>query len=107
MRTPAQDDAAYGDGAHLSVRVSVHLSDRTTAEITTYPDEGRATIGLTGYRQSVGVILFGRTQELRELRDLLTDTLATLTATDTNADGSPIGAAASDTTDVEGRDRAA
>ena len=58
MRTPAQDDADYGEDAHLSVRVSVHLSERTTAEIHTYPDEGRATIGLTGYRQSVGVILF-------------------------------------------------
>ena len=86
MRTPAQDDADYGEGAHLSMRVSVHLSERTTAEVTTYPDEGRATIGLTGYRQSVGVVLFGRTPELRELRDLLTDALTTLTETD--ADGS-------------------
>ena len=82
MRTMAQDEADYGEGAHVSVRVSVHLSERTTTEVTTYPDEGRATIGLTGYRQSVGVTLFGRVPELRELRDLLTDTLATLTETD-------------------------
>ena len=107
MRTMAQDDADYGDGAHLSVRVSVHLSDRTTAEVTTYPDEGRATIGLNGYRQSVGVILFGRASELRELRDLLTDTLTTLTDTDTDADGPPTDAVASETTDVSVADRAA
>ena len=105
MRTPAQDDADYGDGSHLSVRVSVHLSDRTTAEVTTYPHEGRATIGLTGYRQSIGVTLFGREPELRELRDLLTDTLTNLTESD--ADGSPEEAAASDTTDVSVRNPAA
>ena len=50
MRTRAQDDADYGDGAHLSLRVSVHVSARTTAEVTTYRDEGRATIELGGYR---------------------------------------------------------
>ena len=102
MRTLAQDEADYGDGAHLSVRVSVHLSDRTTVEATTYPDEGRATIGLTGYRQSVGVTLFGRVPELRELRDLLTDTLTILTDTDTDTD-----AVASNTTDVSTEDQAA
>src|SRR5690348_2937501 len=95
MRTLAQDEADYGDGAHLSVRVSVHLSERTTAEVTTYADEGRATIGLTGYRQSVGVTLFGRVPELRELRDLLTDTLTTLAHTD----GAPTDAVARDATD--------
>ena len=105
MRTVAQDDADYGDGAHLSVRVSVHLSERTTAEVTTYPDDGRATIGLTGYRQSVGVILFGRTAQLRELRELLTDTLITLTETD--ADGSPTEAVESGSTDGPMGDRAA
>jgi hypothetical protein len=105
MRTLAQDDADYGDGAHLSVRVSVHLSESTTAEVTTYPHEGRATIGLTGYRQSIGVTLFGRAPELRELRDLLTDALTTLTGT--AADGSPTEAVASETTDVLVRDRAA
>ena|SRR5690349_20847303 len=102
MRTVAEDEADYGEGAQLSVRVSVHLSDRTTAEVTTYPDEGRATLGLTGYRQSVGVTLFGRVPELRELRDLLTDTLTILTDTDTDAD-----AVVSDTTDVSMGDRAA
>jgi hypothetical protein len=111
MRTLAQDEADYGEDAHLSVRVSVHLSERTTAEITTYPDEGRATIGLTGYRQSVGVTLFGRTPELRELRDLLIATLATLTDTDTDtgtdADGSLTGAVASCTTDGPVGDQAA
>jgi len=106
MRTMAQDDADYGDGAHLSVRVSVHLSEQTTAEVTTYPDEGRATIGLSGYRQSIGVTLFGHVPELRELRDLLTDTLTTLTdsvtgtaASDTDADGSPTDAVDGDSID--------
>ena len=114
MRTMAQDDADYGDGAHLSVRVSVHLSDRTTAEVTTYPDEGRATIGLTGYRQSIGVTLFGHVPELRELRDLLTDTLTTLTdsvtgtaASDTDADGSPAEAADDGSTESPASDQAA
>jgi len=76
----------------------VHLSDSTTAEVTTFPHEGRATIGFTGYRQSIGVTLFGRAPELRELRDLLTDTLTSLTGTD--ADGSPTEAVGSDTTGV-------
>ncbi len=93
MRTRAQDDADYGDGAHLSLRVSVHVSARTTAEVTTYRDEGRATIDLGGYRGSTGVTLFVRTPELRELRDLLSDTLTTLTAnTDATADGTAEGA---------------
>jgi hypothetical protein len=103
MRTLAQDEADYGEGAHLSVRVSVHLSEQTTAEVTTYPDERRATIGLTGYRQSVGVTLFGRVPELRELRDLLTDTLTTLTDTD----GAPKAAVARDATDDPVGDQAA
>jgi hypothetical protein len=98
MRTRAQDDADYGDGAHLSLRVSVHVSTRTTAEVTTYPDEGRATIELGGYRGCTGVTLFVRTPELRELRDLLTDTLTTLSAdADTaadDADGTATGQAA-------------
>ena len=101
MRTPAQDDADYGESAHLSVRVSVHLCDHTTVEVATYPAERRATIGLSGYRQSAGVILFGRVPELRELRDLLTDTLTILNDTDTDD------AVASDTTDVSVGDRAA
>ena len=103
MRTPAQDDADYGDGAHLSVRVSVHLSEHTTAEVTTYADDGRATIGLTGYRQSVGVTLFGRVPQLRELRDLLTDTLTILTDTD----GAPTDAVARDALNAPVGDQAA
>jgi hypothetical protein len=88
MRTRAQDDADYGDGAHLSLRVSVHVSARTTAEVTTYRDEGRATIDLGGYRGCTGVTLFVRTPELRELRDLLSHALTTLNVeTDTAADG--------------------
>jgi hypothetical protein len=80
MRTRAQDDADYGDGAHLSLRVSVHLSARTTAEVTIYRDEGRATIDLGGYRGLTGVTLFVRVPELRELCDLLSDTLTTLSS---------------------------
>ncbi|MBV9922777.1 MAG: hypothetical protein JOY78_18265 [Pseudonocardia sp.] len=90
MRTRVQDDADYGDGAHLSLRVSVHVSADTTAEVTTYVDEGRATIELGGYRGSTGVTLFVRTPELRELQDLLSDTLTTLIdddATTEPADG--------------------
>jgi hypothetical protein len=83
MRTRAQDDADYGDGAHLSLRVSVHVSARTPAEVTTFVDEGRATIDLGGYRGSTGVTLFVRTPELRELCDLLSETLTILSA-DTN-----------------------
>ena len=94
MRVGARSDAHpgsrttadFGDGAHLSLRVSVHVSARTTAEVTTYADEGRATIDLGGYRGSTGVTLFVRTPELRELRDLLSDTLTTLsTDADTGA----------------------
>ena len=107
MRTAAQDDADYGDGAHLSVRLSVHLSEGTTAEVTTYPHEGRATVGLSGYRQSIGVTLFGRAAELREPRDLLTETVNTLTDTDIDADGSPAGAVEGGRSDGPMRDRAA
>ena len=81
MRTATQDDADYGEGAHLSVSVSFHLSARTTAEVRTYPDEGRATIGLTGHHHIPAVTVFGHVDELRELRDLLTHTLAALTTT--------------------------
>jgi hypothetical protein len=87
MRTAAQDDADYGEGAHLSVSVSLHLSARTTAEVRTYPDEGRATIGLTGHHHTPAVTVFGHVDELRELRDLLTDTLAALTTDATGQDG--------------------
>ena|SRR5918911_5710574 len=80
MRTRAQDDADYGDGAHLSLRVSVHVSARTTVEVTAHREQSRATIELSGYRGSTGVTLFVRMPELRELRDLLSDTLTTLTA---------------------------
>jgi hypothetical protein len=83
MRTRVQDDADYGEGAHLGLRVSVRVSARTTAEVRTYVDEGRATIELGGYRGSSVVTLFVRVVELRELRDLLSDTLTTLIDTDT------------------------
>ena len=86
MRTATQDDADYGEGAHLSVSVSLHLSTRTTAEVRTYPDEGRATIGLTGHHHTPAVTVFGHVDELRELRDLLTDTLAALTTDGTGQD---------------------
>lgn len=87
MRTAAQDDADYGEGAHLSVSVSLHLSPRTAAEVRTFPEEGRATIGLTGYRHTPVVTVFGHVDELRELRDLLTDTLAALTTDAAGQDG--------------------
>jgi hypothetical protein len=79
MRTRAQDDADYGDGAYLSLRTSVHLSPHTTVEVTTYPEEHRVTIGLGGYRGTTGVTLFVDMQELQELRDLLSGTLTALT----------------------------
>jgi hypothetical protein len=100
MRTRVQDDADYGDGAHLSLRVSVHVSADTTAEVRTYVEEGRATIELGGYRGSTGVTLFVRTPELRELRDLLSDTLTTLANTDPSTEPADGG-------DVKVTDRAA
>jgi hypothetical protein len=96
MRTRAQDDSDYGDGAHLSLRVSVHLSARTTAEVTTYLDEARATIEFNGFRGSTGVTLFVRTPELRELRDLLSETLTTLAAADSATDSTEAVAGATD-----------
>jgi hypothetical protein len=87
MRTAAQDDADYGGGAHLSVSVSLHLSARTTVEVRTYPDEGRATIGLTGHHHTPAVTMFGHIGELRELRDLLTETLTALATDGTGQDG--------------------
>ena len=88
MRTAAQDDADYGGGAHLSVSVSLHLSARTTVEVRTYPDESRATIGLTGHHHTPAVTVFGHVDELRELRNLMTDTLAALTTATAGEDGS-------------------
>ena len=87
MRTAAQDDADYGGGAHLSVSVSLHLSARTTVEVRTYPDESRATIGLTGHHHTPAVTMFGHIAELRELRDLLTETLTALATDGTGQDG--------------------
>jgi hypothetical protein len=57
----------------------VHLSPDTTVEVTTYPEEGRVTIDLGGYRGATGVTLSVRIPELRELRDLLSGTLTALT----------------------------
>jgi hypothetical protein len=103
MRTRAQDDADYGDGARLSVHVGVHLSPNTTVEIATVPQRGRATIEFSGNRHCTHVTLFAGVTELRELRDLLTDTLTTLTDTDP----SPTAAADGGSTDDAVRDRAA
>src|SRR6185312_9571779 len=79
MRTRAQDGADYGDGAHLTVTVNVHVSADTTVEVRTFADQGRATVTFTGYRHASDVALFLRTDELRELRDLLADALTALT----------------------------
>ena len=49
-------------------------------EVTTYPDQGRVTVAFEGYRHATDVTLFLPTAELRELRDLLNDTLTTLSA---------------------------
>ena len=51
--------------------VNVHVRADTTVEVTTYPDEGRATVAFEGYRHATDVTLFLHTAELRELRDLL------------------------------------
>jgi hypothetical protein len=100
MRTRAQDDVDYGDGASLGLTVNVHVRAETTVEVTTYPDQGRATVALEGYRHATDVTLFLHTAELQELRDLLNDTLTTLaTATDSATD--PTGA------DAEATNRAA
>ncbi len=91
MRTRAQDDADYGDGASLGLTVNVHVRAETTVEVTTYPEEERATVAFEGYRHATDVTLFLHTPELQELRDLLNDTLTTLaTATDSATD--PTGA---------------
>src|SRR4051812_20166289 len=75
MRTRAQDDADYGDGASLGLTVNVHVRAETTVEVTTYPDQGRATVAFEGYRHATDVTLFLHMAELRDLRDLLNDTL--------------------------------
>ena len=80
MRTRAQDDADYGDGASLGLTVNVHVRAETTVEVTTYPEAGRATVAFDGYRHATDVTLFLHTAELQELRDLLNDTLTTLAA---------------------------
>jgi hypothetical protein len=100
MRTRAQDDADYGDGASLGLTVNVHVRAETTVEVTTNLDEGRATVAFEGYRHATDVTLFLHTAELQELRDLLNDTLTALSA----ATGS-----ATDPTDAEAEttDRAA
>ena len=68
----------------------------TTVEVTTYPDAG-AGHGRrsSGYRHATDVTLFLHTAELRELRDLLTDTLTTLSAATDSA---------TDPTGADGRD---
>jgi hypothetical protein len=86
MRTRAQDAADNGDGASLGLTVHVHVRADTTVEVTTYPAQGRATVAFEGYRHAPDVTLFLHHAELRELRDLLTDTLTTLTE---NADADP------------------
>jgi hypothetical protein len=90
MRTRARDDADYGDGAHLTVTVNVHVSADTTVEVTTFADQGRATVTFTGYRHASDVALFLRTAELRELRDLLADALTALTDADSPAEPAPV-----------------
>ena len=72
MRTRAQDDADYGDGAHLAVTVNVHVwrgHDRARCRPTRIRAGPRSTFD--GYRHASDVTLFLRTAELRELRDLL------------------------------------
>ncbi len=87
MRTRAQDDADGGGEARLTLTVNVHISADTTVEVTTHPGQGLVTVTFEGRRHATDVTLFLHTPELRELRDLLTDTLSTLTDT---ADGDPI-----------------
>ena len=89
MRTRAQDDADYGDGAHLAVTVNVHVWVDTTVEVRTFADQGRATVTFAGYRHASDVTLFLRTAELRELHDLLADALTALTDAGTPADPAP------------------
>ena len=90
MRTRAQDDADYGCGAHLAVTVHVHVWADTTVEVRTFADQGRATVTFAGYRHASEATLFLRTAELRELRDLLADTLTALTDADSPADPAPV-----------------
>ena len=54
MRTRAQDDADYGDGASLGLTVNVHVRAETTVEVTTYPEAGRATTWVLQGRNSRG-----------------------------------------------------
>jgi hypothetical protein len=97
MRTRTQDDADYGDGAHLAVTVNVHVWADTTVEVRTFADQGRATVTFAGYRHASDVTLFLRTAELQELRNLLTDALTALTDADSPAD--PAGGAGEGVTD--------
>ncbi len=93
MRTRAQDDADYGDGAHLTVTVNVHVSARHDGrghDLRRMRVGPRSSSAVTGH--ATDVTLFLRTPELRELRDLLTDTLTTLTDADTADTAAPIGA---------------
>ena len=90
MRTRDHDDADCGGEAHLTLTVNVHISADTTVEITTYPGRRLATVTFEGRRHATDVTLFLHMPELRELRDLLTDTLTTLTDTadaDASTDG--------------------
>ncbi len=87
MRTRAQEDADGGGEARLTLTVNVHISADTTVEVTTHPGQGLATVTFEGRRHATDVTLFLHTPELRELRDLLTDTLTGLTE---NADRDPI-----------------
>ena len=96
MRTRVQDDADYGDGARLGLTVNVHVQPDTTVAVTTYPEQGRATVAFEGYRHAADVTLFLRSSQLRELRDLLTDTLTALTDTESPTDPADGGATASD-----------
>ncbi len=86
MRTLAQDDADGGGEARLTLTVNVHISADTTVEVTTHPGQGLATVTFEGPRHATDVTLFLHTPELRELRDLLTDTLTSFTG---NADAEP------------------
>ena len=75
MRTRAQEDADAGGEARLTLTVNVHISADTAVEVTTHPGQGLATVTFEGPRHATDVTLFLHTPELRELRDLLTDTL--------------------------------
>ena len=66
--------------------MNVHIAAETTVEVATFADQGRATVAFTGYRHASDVTLFLRTAELRELRDLLTATLAALTDNDSSTE---------------------